>query len=105
MNKKVKISEIIKEHNLVKKVKKNEYPIKEYDDKGNLIRFKNSNNFKYWYEYDDRDNLVHYKDSKGYEVWNEYDEKGNIINKLIHYSNGVWELNGEEYEVKKDECE
>ena len=34
-------------------------------------------------EYDEKGNLVHYKNSDGSESWSEYDEKGNEI----HYKN------------------
>ena len=69
---------------------------------GNFIHFKNSNGFEELYEYDDKGNLVYRKDSDGYEEWRECDEEGNVVNELVYYSSGVWELNGEEYEVKKE---
>ena len=41
-------------------------------------------------EYDEKGRLIHYKDSNGYEVWKEYDEEGNITH--TRYSDGreVW---------------
>ena len=34
-------------------------------------------------EYDEKGNLIHFKDSYGNEYWYKYDEKGNEI----HYNN------------------
>ena len=58
----------------------------EYDNNGNLIRYKDSNGYEQWYDYDENGNCIHNKDSNGFEYWNDYDENGN----LIHYkdSNG-----------------
>ena len=33
-------------------------------------------------EYDEKGNLVHYKNSDGREWWKEYDEKGNLIRQI-----------------------
>ena len=57
--------------------------IKEYDNRNNLIHYKNSDGDEYWYEYDENNNEIHFKDSDGYEYWREYDKNNN----LIHYKN------------------
>lgn len=33
-------------------------------------------------EYDEKGNLVHFMDSDGRELWKEYDEKGNLIRQI-----------------------
>ena len=43
--------------------------ISEYDENGNLIHHKNSNEYEEWGEYDENNNIIHYKDSDGYEEW------------------------------------
>ena len=55
----------------------------EYDEKGNEIHTRNSNGYEWWWEYDENNNLIHHRNSKGFESWTEYDEKGNEI----HYRN------------------
>ena len=32
-----------------------------------------------WKDYDERGNLIHYKNSNGDEEWREYDKRGNCI--------------------------
>ena len=60
--------------------------IREYDKKGNVIHFRDSDGFEEWREYDANNNVIHYRSSAGFERWTEYDENGNVI----HYrdSNG-----------------
>ena len=41
----------------------------DYDEKGNLIHFKNNYRHEYWYEYDDKGNNIYYKDNDGHEYW------------------------------------
>jgi len=70
----------------------------EYDEKGNIIHFKNSDGYEIWF--DEKGNMIHCKDSDGFEMWfNEkgsitrckdsngpetrFDEKGNIIKQRI----------------------
>jgi len=31
-------------------------------------------------EYDNNGNVIHYRDSSGFEEWHEYDDNGNVIN-------------------------
>lgn len=56
---------------------------KYYDERGNLIHYKDSGGEESWSEYDSNDNLIHHKsikpDGKVNEHWNTYDEKGNWI--------------------------
>ena len=40
---------------------------REYDDKWNLIYFKNDRGYEEWREYDENGNLIHLKDSTGFE--------------------------------------
>ena len=47
------------------KIKKETLNVKEYDENGKLIYFKNSSGYEEWKEYDDNGNIVHYKDSAG----------------------------------------
>jgi len=60
--------------------------IKEFDERGNGIHYKNSYGEEYWYKYDENNNLIHYKNSYGYEYWYNYDENNNIIH--CKYSEG-----------------
>ncbi len=69
--------------------------ITEYDDKGNLIYYKDSDGTECWYKYDKKGNYVYFKDSIGNEAWREYDEN----NRKIHYKNS----DGGEYWCKFDE--
>ena len=55
----------------------------EYDEMGNLIHQKDSDEREYWYEYDEKGNLVHEKDFRGRKYWYEYDDKGNLIHEKI----------------------
>ena len=63
----------------------------EYDEQGNIIHFKMSSGFEYWYEYeyDAKGNKIHSKYSSGNEGWHEYDADGNMIHSK--YSNGYEE--------------
>ena len=47
---------------------------KEFDERGNLIHFKDSSGYEYWQEFDKNNNEIHYKDSDGSEYWYKYDE-------------------------------
>ena len=42
--------------------------LKEYDSKGNIIHYKNSNGFEEWWDYDENNNLIHHKDLNGDEI-------------------------------------
>jgi len=53
--------------------------IKDYDEKGNVIHFKNSNGYEYWKDYDEKGNVIHFKNSAGYECSSKYNDKGNEI--------------------------
>jgi len=58
-------------------------PIKEYDDNGNCIHYRDSDGYEYWREYDDNGRYIYYKDSKGFEKRNEYDENGKLVKKTV----------------------
>jgi YD repeat-containing protein len=64
--------------------------IREYDNNGKCIYYRNSVGYAWWREYDTNGKLIHSRDSHGYEVWCDYDTNG----KWIHFrdSNGfeVW---------------
>ena len=53
--------------------------IKEYDDRGNIIHYKDTDGDEYWREYDENNNLVHYKSFVGYEYWWKFDKKFPIL--------------------------
>ena len=57
--------------------------LKEYDEKGNLIHYRDSNGYEEWREYDENNNPIHFRNSTGFEWWSEYDENNNVI----HYRN------------------
>ena len=46
--------------------------IKEYDDNGNKIHYKDCYEYEELREYDDKGRLIHVKDSNGYEEFYEY---------------------------------
>lgn len=65
-----------------KKMPKCSTPIGEcadYDSKGNMIHYKDSEGCEFWYEYDTKGNNIHEMNSKGAEMWYEYDADGNEI--------------------------
>ena len=41
--------------------------IREYDERGKVTYFRNSDGFEEWYEYDEQGNEIHFRDSDGYE--------------------------------------
>ena len=47
--------------------------IKEYDEKGNLIHYRDSDGYEYWREYDKNGNEILIRNSDGYDYWSEYD--------------------------------
>lgn len=53
-------------------------PIREYDDRGNLVHW-GGNGLEIWWEYNDQGKWIHQKDNLGLERWREYDGKGNCI--------------------------
>ena len=61
-----------------------------YNDKGQLIYTidpklnKDFSNYEQWYEYDERGNLVHYKNSHS-EQFFEYDENDNKVSEKFYY--------------------
>ena len=50
-----------------------------FDEKGNMLTYKDS--YGYWseYTYDDKGNKLTFKNSKGYWYESTYDEKGNLL--------------------------
>ena len=52
--------------------------IKEFDERGNLIHYKNSNGLESWTEYDENNNEIHYKNSYGIEYWCKWENNNKI---------------------------
>ncbi len=53
-----------------------------YDERGNLIHYKCSNDFEWWRKYDENNNRIYFKGYLGsdyYEEWDKYDKNRNII--------------------------
>ena len=76
-------------------------PIKEYDEKGNLIHYKSPYGYEWWKEYDERGNETHFKDSNGFKYWTEYDESGTQTHYKSSYGYEFWT----EYDKDgKDKC-
>jgi YD repeat-containing protein len=78
-------------------------PIYEYDSKGNLIHYRDSDGWEAWYEYDSNGNYIHFRSSVGLEAWREYDTNG----KLIHFKNSFgdeywYDLEVNEYKTQED---
>lgn len=48
---------------------KNNTELKEYNDKGYVIHYKDSIDYEWWKEYNNKGNEIHYKDSYGNEWW------------------------------------
>lgn len=65
------------------------YKMREYDENGNLIYFKDNfadKNYEEWREYDENGNLIRLIDSNGNEVINKYDENGiKILDDVYEY--------------------
>lgn len=51
----------------------------EYDENGNDIHFKNTNDYEDWTEYDDNNKMIHYTCNYGLEEWCKYDDNGRLI--------------------------
>ena len=51
----------------------------KYDEKGNLIYYRNISGDECWAEYNKNNNLIYHTDSEDYEVWYKYDENNNEI--------------------------
>ena len=62
---------------------------KTYDEKGNLLTFKDSEGYWTKRTYDEKGNLLTYKNSEGYWFERTYDEKGNEL--TFKDSDGYWE--------------
>ena len=71
-------------------------PLREYDERGNCIHYKNSDGFEWWSEFDERGNEVHHKNSDGFESWRE---GGRVLKR----DGGVWHLDGVRLEKKEQE--
>lgn len=68
--------------------------VREYDEKGNVIHYKDTNGSEWRYEYDQNGNEIHRVSSTGSQIWQDYDVDG----KLIHYRNS----SGYEYHQEYD---
>lgn len=66
---------------------------REFNDNGKVTRYKDSTGHEELYEYDDAGNCIHFKSSDNcvikFEEWSKYDENGNRI--YYKNSNG-WEV-------------
>ena len=67
---------------------------KTYDERGNLLTYKNSNGL--WFErtYDERDNELTFKNSDGFWVERTYDERGKEL--IYKNSNGYFGIKGKD---------
>lgn len=52
----------------------------EYDEKGNLIHYKDTANHEHWLKYNENNNLIHKMENNGFQEWYEYDENNQIKN-------------------------
>ena len=66
-----------------------------YDANGNLIHYKDTNGYGFWYAFDVNGNQIHYKNSTGYESWRDYDANGNEI----HYKNSTGNESWADYDA------
>jgi hypothetical protein len=54
--------------------------IKEYDDRGNVVYYRNPySGYEFWHKYDKNNNIIHSKGSNSCESWREYDEDNNLV--------------------------
>lgn len=53
--------------------------LNEYDERGNCIHIKFSDQLETWYDYDENNNKIHSKCNDILEIWFEYDKNGNCI--------------------------
>ena len=63
----------------------------KFDERGNLLYYKNSYGYEEWYEYDKNDNLIYYKDSKKVKFWREYDKNNNLIYSEDSKGSKIWQ--------------
>lgn len=72
----------------------------EYDEKGNRIHV-STKDVEEWYEYNEKSQVIHYKNSKGHEYWREYTEDGKI-SKIIdnHKHEKIYEYDENGYLCK-----
>ena len=86
-------------------VKYNYEAWQDFDDKGNLIHFKNTNGKEDIYEYDERSNKIHYIHySYGdieQEEWWQYDSFNNMTYYKIQYRNGSTNEQWWKYDSRK----
>lgn len=64
---------------------------KTFDKSGNVIKYQESD-FNYIKEYNDRGQVIHYKDSKDDEWWREYDNQGTMIHSKDNKGKESWQL-------------
>ncbi|MBQ0050939.1 MAG: RHS repeat protein [Treponema sp.] len=62
----------------------------EYDEKGKLILKKWINGEELLCEYDEKGHVIHEKFNTGSETWYEYDNKGNEIHKKVSDGTEIW---------------
>ena len=74
-----------------KKVKVKTYvdgTVYKFDEKGNWIYYKESDDYEQWREYDANGNEIHFKDSYDFEEWKEYDSISiNMFSGSLNISN------------------
>ncbi len=64
--------------------------IKRYDDRGNLIYYKNLAGYESWREYDENDNLIYYKGLNDFEEWAIYNKQNKKINSVNYRGAEKW---------------
>jgi len=65
--------------------------IEEYDDRGNLIYYKDYvYGYEKWEEFDRNNNSIYFKDSFGYECWDKHDENNNLIYQKYNSGQEFW---------------
>lgn len=42
---------------------------RDFDDKGNIIHFKNNRGVEWWQDFDDNGNIIHFKNNEGKEIY------------------------------------
>ena len=72
--------------------------MKKYDERRNLIYYKDSSGIELWKKYNENNNLIHSKDSNGNESWYEWEDDIRVgITKQYFYKLKEQEFLSREY--------
>ena len=71
----------------------------KYDENGNEIYRKDTDDNEDWKEYDSNGHMIHLEDGTGWQLWREFDANGNMIAEWDNIGRQVWFA--EDYEQRR----